>query len=163
MSLDEDHIAVLLLPRSVNRVMHAHRPHAAEHPSAKRVRTARLNSDHLELMLQDPSDPSAVPPGAAHEPPARDDCTEPGVTPVHKDDSETPGKLTVYANPKGKVLVDGNPLGVATPMINRELEPGLHEVQVAWANGRSSEFKRVHVRKGSRLKLFFRDRSDTIE
>ncbi len=69
------------------------------------------------------------------------------------------GKLTVYSKPKGEVFVDGQPLGVTTPMINRELDLGRHEVQVRWENGEMSEVKTIRIRKGSKLKLFFRDRN----
>ena len=68
------------------------------------------------------------------------------------------GKLTVYAKPKGEVYVDGSSLGAKTPMINRQLDVGRHEVQVKWDDGRMSEIKTIRIRKGSKLKLFFRDR-----
>jgi hypothetical protein len=73
------------------------------------------------------------------------------------------GKLTVYSKPKGEVFVDGTPVGATTPMINRELELGRHEVQVRWDNGEMSEVKTVRIRKGSKLKLFFRDRSNKVK
>ncbi len=73
------------------------------------------------------------------------------------------GKLTVYSKPKGEVYVDGGALGATTPMINRELGPGRHEVQVKWENGQMSEVKTIRIRKGSKLKLFFRDRNNKIK
>jgi hypothetical protein len=45
-------------------------------------------------------------------------------------------------------------------MINRELELGRHEIQVKWETGQMSEVKTIRVRKGSKLKLFFRDRNE---
>jgi FtsP/CotA-like multicopper oxidase with cupredoxin domain len=73
---------------------------------------------------------------------------------------EEKGKLTVYSKPKGEVYVDGTALGATTPMINRELDLGRHEVQVKWESGDMSEVKTIRIRKGSKLKLFFRDRSN---
>jgi len=75
-----------------------------------------------------------------------------------EDDDGEQGKLTVYSKPKGEVFVDGSALGATTPMINRQLEVGRHEVQVKWDDGRMSEIKTIRIRKGSKLKLFFRDR-----
>lgn len=72
---------------------------------------------------------------------------------------EESGKLTVYSKPRGEVYVDGASLGVSTPMINRDLEIGRHEVQVKWETGELSEVKTIRIRKGSKLKLFFRDRT----
>jgi hypothetical protein len=80
-----------------------------------------------------------------------------------KDDDATTGKLTVYSKPKGEVFVDGNALGATTPMINREVELGRHEVQVKWESGDMSEVKTIRIRKGSKLKLFFRDRNNKIK
>jgi hypothetical protein len=74
-------------------------------------------------------------------------------------DAADAGKLTVYSKPKGEVYVDGSPVGATTPMINRELDLGRHEVQVKWETGTMSEVKTIRIRKGSKLKLFFRDRS----
>lgn len=76
--------------------------------------------------------------------------------------SDETGKLTVYSKPKGEVYVDGNALGASTPMINRELEIGRHEVQVKWESSTMSEVKTVRIRKGSKLKLFFRDRNNKL-
>lgn len=76
-----------------------------------------------------------------------------------EEEGDEKGKLTVYSKPKGEVFVDGSPLGATTPMINRELDLGRHEVQVRWENGEMSEVKTIRIRKGSKLKLFFRDRS----
>ena len=70
----------------------------------------------------------------------------------------TEGKLTVYSKPRGEVVVDGSSVGSSTPMINHKLDVGRHEVQVKWEDGQLSEVKTIRIRKGSRLKLFFRDR-----
>lgn len=83
--------------------------------------------------------------------------------PKKEDDGNTTGKLTVYSKPKGEVFVDGNALGASTPMINREIELGRHEVQVKWENGEMSEVKTIRIRKGSKLKLFFRDKNNKIK
>lgn len=76
-----------------------------------------------------------------------------------EEDGKEEGKLTVYSKPKGEVYVDGAPMGATTPMINRELSVGRHEVQVKWESGDMSEVKTIRIRKGSKLKLFFRDRN----
>ena len=78
-------------------------------------------------------------------------------------DGNTTGKLTVYSKPKGEVYVDGNALGASTPMINREVDLGRHEVQVKWEDGELSEVKTIRIRKGSKLKLFFRDKNNKIK
>ncbi|MEO1267164.1 MAG: PEGA domain-containing protein, partial [Myxococcota bacterium] len=70
-----------------------------------------------------------------------------------KEEQDEAGKLTVYSKPKGDVFVDGQALGASTPMINRDLDVGRHEVQVKWEDGRMSEIKTIRIRKGSKLKL----------
>ncbi|MBH24665.1 MAG: hypothetical protein CMH57_09490 [Myxococcales bacterium] len=80
--------------------------------------------------------------------------------PKKEEDGDESGKLTVYSKPKGEVFVDGGALGASTPMINRDLDVGRHEVQVKWEDGRMSEVKTIRIRKGSKLKLFFRDRQN---
>jgi hypothetical protein len=80
-----------------------------------------------------------------------------------KADSDSPGKLTVYSKPKGEVFLDGSALGATTPMINREVDLGRHEVQVKWESGDMSEVKTIRIRKGSKLKLFFRDKSNKVK
>jgi hypothetical protein len=104
------------------------------------------------------------PPGAGEAPPP---ITSPAATtdepaePVEEEATEgEEGKLTVYSKPKGEVYVDGAAIGATTPMINRELELGRHEIQVKWETGQMSEVKTIRVRKGSKLKLFFRDRNE---
>jgi len=79
-----------------------------------------------------------------------------------KEESDDTGKLTVYSKPKGDVYVDSTALGASTPMINRELDIGRHEVQVKWESGDMSEVKTIRIRKGSKLKLFFRDRKSKL-
>jgi hypothetical protein len=72
-------------------------------------------------------------------------------------EADEPGKVTVYSKPAGKVIVDGNATGEATPG-TVEIENGRHEVQVEYDDGEISEKKIVRVRDGSRIKLFFRQR-----
>ncbi len=93
-----------------------------------------------------PPTPTAAPKTTTKKPAAKEE------------DKDESGKLTVYSKPKGEVYVDGSAVGATTPMINRELELGRHEVQVKWETGEMSEVKTVRIRKGSKLKLFFRDR-----
>lgn len=104
-----------------------------------------------------------APPGAGEAPPP---ITSPAATtdepaePEEEAAEGEEGKLTVYSKPKGEVYVDGAAIGATTPMINRELELGRHEIQVKWETGQMSEVKTIRVRKGSKLKLFFRDRNE---
>lgn len=101
-----------------------------------------------------PASPTVGKPAAFEPPPGDDEPKEP------EGEEGEAGKLTVYSKPKGEVYVDGSAVGATTPMINRELELGRHEVQVKWENGTMSEVKTIRIRNGSKLKLFFRDRSE---
>ena len=67
------------------------------------------------------------------------------------------GRVTVYSKPKGTVHVDGNPKKQQTPG-TVQVEAGQHNIQVKFDSGEMSESKTVRVRKGSRIKLFFRKR-----
>ena len=120
------------------------------------VRKGELRSMLVDLTGYQtaPSTPAAG--GAARYTPPTPDKAE-------EEDSETTGKLTVYSKPKGEVFVDGNAVGATTPMINREVDLGRHEVQVKWESGDMSEVKTIRIRKGSKLKLFFRDRDNKIK
>ncbi|MFB6352086.1 MAG: hypothetical protein ABEN55_08515 [Bradymonadaceae bacterium] len=71
------------------------------------------------------------------------------------DNSEKKGRVTVYSKPKGSIQVDGNPKKQKTPG-TVEVSPGQHDIQVKFDDGNMSESKTVRVRKGSRIKLFFR-------
>lgn len=78
--------------------------------------------------------------------------------PVVDSGEENPdeGRVTVYSNPKGEILVDGVATGESSPgTVN--VAPGRHEVQVRYESGQESERKIVRVREGSRIKLFFRE------
>ncbi len=76
-----------------------------------------------------------------------------------KKEEEQAGRVTVYAKPRGEILLDGKPVGQKTPN-TIESPDGRHEVQVKYEDGELSEKKVVRVRKGSRIKLFFRQRKD---
>lgn len=69
------------------------------------------------------------------------------------------GRVTVYSKPKGTVIVDGGSTGENTPG-TVDVKPGRHEIQVKFESGEQSEKKIVRVRKGSRIKLFFREKND---
>lgn len=76
--------------------------------------------------------------------------------PAKKDEDGT-GRITVYAKPRGIVILDGKDTGKKAPnTVTAEL--GRHEVQVRYTDGEVSEKKIVRVRKNSRIKLFFRQR-----
>lgn len=72
-------------------------------------------------------------------------------------EDETGGRVTVYGKPRGSIMVDGADQGKQTPN-TVDVEQGRHEIQVKYEDGEISEKKIVRVRKGSRIKLFFRQR-----
>lgn len=113
----------------------------------------------LRTLLVDLTGYQSPPAGAASPAVGKSTAFKPAETKQEEEGDEA-GKLTVYSKPKGEVYVDGSAIGATTPMINRELELGRHEVQVKWESGTMSEVKTIRIRKGSKLKLFFRDRSD---
>lgn len=80
--------------------------------------------------------------------------------PKPPDDSkeEGDGKVTAYAKPRGSIIVDGKDTGKMAPN-SVDLEAGRHEIQVKYENGELSEKKIVRVRKGSSIKLFFRQKT----
>jgi hypothetical protein len=73
------------------------------------------------------------------------------------DDEKGQGRVTVYSKPKGTIMIDGGAKGEQTPG-TVDVEPGRHEVQVRFESGDESEKKIIRVRKGSRIKLFFREK-----
>lgn len=78
--------------------------------------------------------------------------------PVKKREEESgEGRVTVYSKPRGTIVIDGKDSGKKTPN-TVETEVGRHEVQVRYEDGKLSEKKIVRTRKGSRIKLFFRQR-----
>ena len=97
-----------------------------------------------------PPTPAVVPPRDAN-PEVEGDKEE--------DEGKAPGKITVYSKPRGTVIIDGKDTGTAAPN-TVEAEDGRHEVQVKYEGGEVSEKKIVRVRKGSKIKLFFRQRTD---
>jgi len=78
--------------------------------------------------------------------------------PEPKSDSADPGKVTVYSKPPGVIIIDGKNMGEKTPG-TVDVANGRHEVQVQYDGGEISEKKIVRVRDGSRIKLFFRERT----
>lgn len=101
---------------------------------------------------------SAPPPPAVKKAPAAKK-EEPAPAEKKEDGDETGGKITVYSKPAGTVIVDGKETGEKTPG-TVDLDVGRHEVQVKYETGTVSEKKIVRVRKGSRIKLFFRERTN---
>ena len=73
-----------------------------------------------------------------------------------KEEEESTGRVTVYSKPRGDIMVDGKEAGKRTPN-TVEVDEGRHEVQVRYESGEISEKKIVRARKGSRIKLFFRE------
>lgn len=75
------------------------------------------------------------------------------------EDEDGKGRVTVYSKPKGEIRVDGKAMEQQTPG-TVDVEPGQHNIQVKFEKGGVSETKTVRVRKGSRIKLFFRKNGD---
>jgi len=119
--------------------------------------TIYLKPREKRILMVDITGYNTPPTPAAKSPSS---AAKPTKEPKKEESGDESGKLTVYSKPKGEVFVDGNALGASTPMINRELDVGRHEVQVKWEDGRMSEVKTIRIRKGSKLKLFFRDRQN---
>jgi hypothetical protein len=95
-------------------------------------------------------------------PPAKPNTPEPAKAEEKKEEGEKDeqaGRITIYAKPRGDILLDGKEVGQKTPN-TIESPDGRHEVQVKYEDGELSEKKVVRVRKGSRIKLFFRQRKD---
>lgn len=76
-----------------------------------------------------------------------------------EEDEDGKGRVTVYSKPKGEIRVDGKAMEQETPG-TVDVEPGQHNIQVKFEKGGVSETKTVRVRKGSRIKLFFRKNGD---
>jgi hypothetical protein len=71
------------------------------------------------------------------------------------DPNSNVGKVTVYSKPGGEIIVDDKPVGQKAPY-TVDVDEGRHELQVRYETGELSEKKIVRARKGSRIKLFFR-------
>ncbi len=96
---------------------------------------------------------------AAAAPSSPQPATEPEPE-APKDEAESDekgGRVTVYSKPRGQILVDGADQSKRAPN-TVDVEVGRHEVQVRYDDGEMSEKKVVRVRKGSRIKLFFRQK-----
>jgi hypothetical protein len=101
--------------------------------------------------------------GGGTPPPAKAPQAKAEPEPEKKEETgKEPGKVTVYSKPAGAIIVDGAKMPEKTPG-TVEVANGRHEVQVEYEGGKVSEKKIVRVRDGSRIKLFFRERTDTAE
>ncbi|MEZ4459469.1 MAG: PEGA domain-containing protein [bacterium] len=98
-----------------------------------------------------PPPPKAAPQPAANKEPE-----------TKTEEGKEPGKVTVYAKPQGLIVVDGAKTAEKTPG-TVEVANGRHEIQVEYEGGEMSEKKIVRVRDGSKIKIFFRQRTDTAE
>lgn len=83
---------------------------------------------------------------------------KPAPAPPKDEGDAEKGRVTVYSKPAGKIMIGGKETSEASPG-TIEVEPGRHEVSVRFEDGKESERKVVRVRKGSRIKLFFRDKN----
>jgi|GEM_PF-3301995 len=117
-----------------------------------RVYTIYLKANETRYLMVDLtgfSGGNAV--AAPIEPPAP-------VAPPKEELNSEQGRVTVYSKPAGKIVVDGKVTEEASPG-TVEVDPGRHEISVRFESGTDSERKVVRVRKGSRIKLFFRDQT----
>lgn len=111
----------------------------------------RPNETRL-LFVEIPGFSGTAPPVAARPVAQKEEPVEPA-----KEGSD-PGKVTVYSKPPGTIIVDGTKMAEKTPG-TVEVANGRHEIQVEYEGGEVSEKKIVRVRDGSRIKLFFRERT----
>lgn len=101
--------------------------------------------------------------GGAPPPPSKASAAqERKVEEPKREEGKEPGKVTVYAKPQGLIMVDGSKTSEKTPG-TVEVENGRHEIQVEYEGGEISEKKIVRVRDGSKIKIFFRQRTTAPE
>lgn len=76
-----------------------------------------------------------------------------------EEDKKGKGRVTVYAKPRGTIIVDGKDTGRKAP---NTITPGngRHEIQVRYEDGELSEVKNTRVRDTSRIKMFFRQKKN---
>jgi hypothetical protein len=74
-----------------------------------------------------------------------------------KEEEGNVGRVTVYSKPRGTIIVDGEQKDEGTPG-TVEIDPGRHRISVKFRDGSRASTKTVRVRKGSRIKLFFRQK-----
>lgn len=121
-----------------------------------RVYTIHLKANETRYLMVDLTGFSGGSPVAAPvEPPA------PVAAPKEEVNTDK-GRVTVYSKPAGKIVVDGKVTEEASPG-TVEVDPGRHEISVRFETGADSERKVVRVRKGSRIKLFFRDQTEKAD
>jgi hypothetical protein len=111
----------------------------------------RPNETRL-LFVEIPGFSGVAPPVAARPAEKKEEPAEPAK------EGTDPGKVTVYSKPPGTIIVDGTKMAEKTPG-TVEVPNGRHEIQVEYEGGEVSEKKIVRVRDGSRIKLFFRERT----
>jgi hypothetical protein len=140
-------------------VLPAGGPHVVEVTYDGKTKTYRLNlrPEETRLLIVELSGFQGG--GAAR--PTRTVSRRPEPKEEKKEEKEEKGqgRVTVYSKPKGMIMIDGGDKGEKTPG-TVDVEPGRHEVQVNFEDGEESEKKIIRVRKGSRIKLFFRQKKD---
>ena len=129
--------------------------------SSTKVYNLHLRPHETRLLLVELSgyNKGAPAPKPAAKKPEKKEKKEEKKKEEKKDDDGEGGKITVYSKPAGTVIVDGSEKDTKTPG-TIDLDLGRHEVQVKYETGTISEKKIVRVRKGSRIKLFFRERKN---
>lgn len=139
-------------------VLPAGGPHRVEVTYGGKTKTYRINLRPHEtrlLIVELSGFQGGGPPAPSRRSPItrRQDREE-----EREEEEEGQGRVTVYSKPKGDIMIDGNGTGERTPG-TVEVDPGRHEVQVRFEGGEESEKKIIRVRKGSRIKLFFREKN----
>jgi hypothetical protein len=140
-------------------VLPAGGPHIVEVTYDGKTKTYRINlrPHETRLLMVELTGFQGGAPRSRVSPPKATRRPEPRSEENEDDEKDGQGRVTVYSKPKGDILIDGNGTGERTPG-TVEVEPGRHEVQVRFEGGEESEKKIIRVRKGSRIKLFFREK-----
>jgi hypothetical protein len=140
-------------------VLPAGGPHIVEVTYDGKTKTYRINLRPEEtrlLMVELTGFQGGGPRGPARKVTRRPDPEEEREKEAEEEEKGQ-GRVTVYSKPKGTIMIDGAAKGEQTPG-TVDVEPGRHEVQVKFEGGEESEKKIIRVRKGSRIKLFFREK-----
>ena len=66
------------------------------------------------------------------------------VKPTKKVDDKIPAKITISADISAKIFIDGKLVGPA-PIINKQISPGKHSVQLAPASGGIKDIKKFTI------------------
>jgi hypothetical protein len=78
-----------------------------------------------------------------------------GTVPAREGD-ESPSRLTILAQPLGRVYIDGRLVSSSTPVRGRVVSSGSHEVRVVFSSTRETSERFINVKQGQhRIVRFF--------